>query len=262
MLELDTKLVLDDAICKAPNLTDRFEKADLDRLGNWVYEGYARDKESRRDWMRRNEAGMDLALQLQKAKTFPWAGCSNVAFPLVTIASMQFHARAYPAIIQGTSVVKCRVIGEDPTGTVTLRAERISTHMSWQVLEQDQAWEEQHDRGLLNLSIVGCNFMKTRPAGGINVSELVLAKDLVLDYFSKSVETSPRVTQIVPLYRNDIYERVRRGTFRDVLDDAWYAMPTAPRVSDQQLRQDRRQGLTAPQPDETSPFIALELHVL
>jgi chaperonin GroES len=44
---------------------------------------------------------MDLALQLQKDKSFPWPGASNVAFPLVTIAALQFHSRAYPALTGG-----------------------------------------------------------------------------------------------------------------------------------------------------------------
>lgn len=264
MLNLDHKLVLDAAAIKSPNLASRFEKADLDRIGNAVIDGFDRDKQSRSAWERRNEAGMDLALQISKAKNFPWPNCSNVAFPLVTIAAMQFHARAYPAIISGNDIVKCRVIGEDKTGEITERAERISTHMSWQCLEEDQAWEEQHDRGLLNLSIVGCNFLKTyfdaREAH--NTSELVLAKDLVVNYWAKSVETTPRKTQLIPLYRNDIYEKVRRGTFRDVLEEAWFLGVAQSETSQARLRQDQRQGTNPPQPDETTPFCGLEQHVL
>ena len=98
---------------------------------------------------------MDLAMQLQKDKSFPWNNCSNVAFPLVTIAAMQFHARAYPAIVNGRSVVQCRVIGPDPGGKAAERALLIGQHMSYQLLEQDISWEEGMDRGLLNLAIVG-----------------------------------------------------------------------------------------------------------
>lgn len=265
MLELNTKLKLDQETIDSPNLTDKFSDEDLAKIGAEVYEGYRRDKASRARWERRNEAGMDLALQIQKSKSFPWPNCANVAFPLVTISAMQFHARAYPAIISDEDTVKCKVNGEDPTGQITQRADRVSTHMSWQVKEEDTAWEDQHDRGLLNLAIIGCNFMKTywEPLHRTNVSELVLAKDLVVNYWTKTIETAPRVTQLLSLHRNTIHERVRRGTFRDVLEEAWYLSPP-PRNEDdgQRAKQDQRQGLNPPQPDDTTPFCCLEQHVL
>ncbi len=263
MLNLDTKLTLDAETIKSPNLTTRFSAADLSRIGAWVYQGYQQDKASRSRWERRNEAGMDLALQIQKAKSFPWPGCANVAFPLVTIAAMQFHARAYPAIISGTEVAKCRVIGEDPAGEQASRAERVQTHMSWQCLEEDVAWEEQHDRGLLNLAIVGCNFVKTyyKSSERHQVSELVLAKDLVLDYYAKSVETCGRKTQLVMLSRNQIYERVMRGSFRNVKEESWFHQPPVVSTSNQKVQQDNRQGIHPPNVDELTPYQTLEQHV-
>ncbi|WP_299209764.1 amidohydrolase family protein, partial [uncultured Dokdonia sp.] len=62
-------------------------------------------------------------------KTFPWPGASNVKFPLLTIAALQFSARAYPSLISGTEVVKVRTIGDDPAGQKAQRAKRVSQHM-------------------------------------------------------------------------------------------------------------------------------------
>ena len=42
-----------------------------------------------------------------------WCGNSNVIFPLITVAALQFNARAYPAIVQGRNVVRGTVIGDD-----------------------------------------------------------------------------------------------------------------------------------------------------
>src|ERR1035437_7143629 len=116
MLKLEHNIVLNEASIKAPNLCERFDEQDLQRIGAWVFDGYSADKQSRFKWEKRTEAAMDLAMQLQKEKSFPWPNCSNIAFPLVTIGAMQFHAKAYPAIIQGTDVVKMRTIGQDPEG--------------------------------------------------------------------------------------------------------------------------------------------------
>lgn len=262
VLRLDSKLTINQGVLEAPNLCDRLSTADLKRIGLLVSEGYERDKNSRIRWMRRMEAGMDLAMQVQQAKNFPWPGCSNVIFPLVTIAALQFSARSYSNIISGVDVVRYRVVGEDPQGVARSRADRISKHMSWQVLEEDMSWEEQHDRLLINLGIVGTNFIKTyfSPKLGHNVSELVMARDLVLDYYAKSIENAARKTQLVPMYRNEIYERVHDRVFRDILEDGWYASPPQPPLG--ASSQDTRQGREIPQSDEDTPFQTLEQHRL
>lgn len=259
MLNLDQRITLDADTIKASNLTDRFTESDLVKIGNWVSDGYKQDKQSRQKWETRCEAGMDLAMQIQKEKNFPWPGSSNVAFPLVTIAIMQFHSRAYPALISGPDIVKYEVTGSDPHGDEKGRAERVGMHMSWQLMKQDMTWQTQHNRLLINLATVGTTFKKSYYSG-INHSDMVSAKDLVMDYYAKSVEDCPRKTHIIPLFRNDIYSRVKRGIFKDILEDTWYkAMPVVyqdPRKAES----DNRSGMTPPMPDETTPFIFLEQH--
>jgi chaperonin GroES len=263
MLKLDSPLKLDLAAIQSPNLCDRFEAEDLKRIGVECFNGYQRDEQSRAIWMKRNEAGMDLALQVQKDKNFPWPGCSNVAFPLVTIAAMQFHARAYPAIVGEDQLVKVPVFGPDPDGSKNERAERVSTHMSWQLRYQDKDWEEQTDKGIFNLSIVGTNFKKTYYSASCkcNDSDLVLAKDLVLNYWAKSVEECPRKTHKLPTFRNEVYENVMRGKWRDILDEPWYQGPPTPRLTTTQIHQDNRQGQQPPLTDDTTSLMFLEQHV-
>lgn len=263
MLVLNKYLTLDAETIGAANLCSRFDERDLQAIGTWVFDGYSADKQSRFKWERRTESAMDLAMQLQKEKSFPWPNCSNIAFPLVTIGAMQFHAKAYPAIINGTDVVKMRVVGLDAEGVEHMRAERVGQHMSYQVLEEDQPWEEQHDRLLLILAIIGSVFVKTyfSPKLGHNVSELVLSKDLVLNYWAKSVESCERKTHKIPLSRNDIRERVLSGVYRDVLEEKWYAEPVLPQQTVQEQKQNLRTGQQpAARPDETTPFYGLEMH--
>ena len=264
MLNLEHKLVLNEAAVQAANLCSRFGDDDLKRIGTWVWDGYDRDKRSRSAWEKRTNAAMELALQILKDKNFPWPNCSNVAFPLVTIAALQFHSRAYPALVSAPDIVKCRVVGEDPDGEEKARAERIASHMSYQVLEEDESWEEQHDALLINLPIVGTAFKKSYYSASLrhNVSELVLARDLVLNYWSKSVEGAPRKTHCVMMSHNDIRERALRGVYRDVLEENWFTgYAPAPQLTTQQLQVDRRQGVTTPQPDVTTPFQVLEQHL-
>ena len=261
LLKLDRRIVLDKSAIESYNLADRFSEEDRARIGSWVLRGFHADKQSRSAWERRMEAALDLAMQVVKEKNFPWPGAANVAFPLVTIASMQFHARAYPEIIQGTRVVKTRIIGDGVDPEVIDLSNRISDHMSWQLLEQDLGWEEDADRSLLVVPILGCAFKKSYYDGerAHNVSRLVLPHDLVLSYRARSLETCPRKSHIIPLSRNEIYTRCARGTFIDVRKEPWFN--DVPEIEDTRTEEDRRQGVAPPMPDETTPFSFVEQHV-
>ena len=263
MLVLQKPITLNAAAIASPNLCDRFGDDDLKQIGSECRAGLLNDEYSRSDWMKRNEAGMDLALQLQREKTFPWPGCANVAFPLVTIAAMQFHAQAYPALVSSSQIVKCEVFGDDPDGSLTALGARTAKYMSWQLLFQDKCWEEQEDKSIFNVSIAGTNFKKTQYNTGKahNTSELVLAKNLVLDYWAKSVESCPRKTHLIPLFRNEVYENVMRGKWRDILEESWYTATPAPQETRAQQAQDKRQGVIPPQPDDTTSLVFCEQHV-
>lgn len=245
---------------QAADISGMLDKEDLYEIGCFVHDGFEKDCASRVQWLERNKAAMRLAMQVTEAKSFPWPGASNVAFPLVTIATLQFHSRAYPAILSGTDIVKYRTANVDNVQEAE-RAARIGAHMSYQLLEEDTAWEEQQDRLLINIPIVGCAFKKTYYDGsrGHNVSELVLAQDLVLDYYAKSVETCARKTHIVQKSRNDIYSKVKRGIYRNVLEEAWYKEP-APGGNTWNERDTRRDSRSAPPSDEATPFTLLEQH--
>lgn len=266
MLNIKHKLRIDDNICSDPNLATRFDQEDLAAIGEWVFNGYQLDEQSREPWLRRTENAMDLAMQVVKEKSFPWPGASNVKFPLVTIAALQFHSRAYPAVINGTQVVKYRTVGMDKDGADYRRALRVGKHMSYQLMEEDEGWEEGMDRLLINLPIVGTVFKKTWYNASLqrNSSELVLAKDLVLNYYSKSVEESGRKTHLIPLHRNDIRERCLRGTYIDITEQPWFQAPsTFQQVTSKDKQQDNREGLNKPaQSDESTPFLFGEQHCL
>lgn len=262
MLEkLSTRLTIDEAVTKSPNLTGRFSSEDLAKIGNEVFAGYERDEYSRTQWKTRTSAAMDLAMQVQADKNFPWPNCSNVVFPLVTIASLQFSSRAYPALIEGPDIVKYRVVGPDPEQKLKDRAQRIGTHMSYQVLEEDTSWEEQHDRLFINVGIVGCNFIKSyfSPICKHNTCELVMARDFVIDYWAKDVDGAARKTQIIPMSRNEIYSNCAKGIYRDVRNSEWFnSIPAQPETNPEH---DKRIGQTPPPPDRNTPYKMLEQHV-
>jgi len=200
------------------NIAEKLCAEDLSTIGMWVVKDFDTDLNSRMTWEKRTETSLKLALQVAETKNFPWANASNVKFPLITIAALQYHARSYPVLIDSDLPVKCRVVGDDKDGLRALRATRVEQHMSYQLLEEDEDWESEMDKVLITQPIVGCAFKKTYydPIKKHNISENVLAKDLVVNYWTKSLETASRVTHILQMNKNEIYERVARGLWIDV----------------------------------------------
>lgn len=188
----------------------------LTKIGRQVVEGYELDKRSRAEWEKRSQDAMKLALQVAENVSWPWANAANVKLPLITTAAIQFHARAYPAIVPGQQIVKGVPQGKDEDGQKLERGDRIGKHMSYQVLEEMPEWEEDTDKLLLNVSIVGCAFRKSYfdHTVGANRSEMVIAKHLVVNHRTKNLTDARRITEEVQLYRNDIEERMRSGRFR------------------------------------------------
>ena len=256
-MNLNTTLTIEE-LASTRNIALLLDEEDLAKIGSQVVKDFETDLMSRESWEKRTEASMKLALQVAEAKNFPWPNASNIKFPLVTIAALQYHARSYPVLINGDTPVKCRVIGEDKDGTKVARADRIETHMSYQILEQDEDWESEMDKVLITQPIIGCAFKKSYydSIKGYNVSENVLAKDLVVNYWAKSLETAPRISHLLYFSKNDIYERVARGMWLEIGDEK-------PSFSSTNLSaaRDKAQGTTAPDTnDDSTPYEIIEQH--
>ena len=247
-----------------PNIASLLSKQDLETIGVQVVKDFDNDLLSRSSWEKRTEASLKLALQVAENKNFPWANASNVKFPLITIAALQYHARSYPVLIDSDLPVKCRVVGDDKDGLRALRSTRVEQHMSYQLLEEDEDWESEMDKVLITQPIIGCAFKKTYhdPVRKHNISENVLARDLVVNYWTKSLETSSRVTHVLQMTKNEIYERTARGLWLEGISDGRQQQYSSIAMGNPlQNAQDKAQGMQPPEPtDSSTPIEILEQH--
>jgi len=242
-----------DTILTTENLAAKLSEDELAVIAGNVVKGFTDDVESRRPWTDKMEGAFKLALQVMEEKSYPWPKASNVKFPLITVGALQFSARAYPALINGGNLVKTKIIG-DHTEKKIERANRISRHMSHQILTEDEDWEEEMDRLLLAVPIVGCSFKKTYfdPQKKRNCSVHVLAKDLVVNYWAKSVETASRKTHRFYLEQRDVISRQRAGVYRECELGQSMRFPDSLDAA-----KDEAQGVT---PTEDGPREILEQH--
>lgn len=188
----------------------------LQKVGADCKRGYDADLASRASWENDIQDWMDLACQVRENKSFPWPDASNVKYPLISVAAIQFSARAYPSFIPPDGkLVKTMVIGPDPKGEKSKRGERVGTFMSWQFLKDMEDWEEDMDKLLITLAIVGTMFKKTfyDPNDEKIKSVLVDARDLVVNHWSKSLETAERVSETFHFFPRQVKERMRTETY-------------------------------------------------
>jgi len=246
-----------DKILESRNIAEDLDEDQLIRIGDQVSTGYNSDLESRRPWEEDLKNWTELALQVSSNKTFPWPNAANIKFPLLATAAMQFAARAYPTLVPSNGkLVKCRVVGSDPDGQKSARAQRVSTHMSYQIMDQMSDWEEDMDKLLIALPIAGTCFKKTYwdAHKQQNCSKLVLPKSLVVNYDCRNIEDAERITEVIHLTKRSVKERQNQGVFLDVDLGDPQGDPDNKITSVNQAFQ------KAGEDDETTPYVFLEQH--
>lgn len=240
------------------NIAEELTTEQLQQIGGQVCSEYNIDAQSNSDWREMAEKALEVAMQAPEAKNYPFPGASNVKYPLVTVAALQFNARAYPAIVDGSNIVKAKITGSDKgipaadpqtgqpqiqmdpqTGQPALdqngqpqpvwqvepgakreKADRIAAHMSYQLGEEMEEWEEDTDTLLMQLPIVGTAFRKVYydPTLGRNKSEMIAGPDLVVHAKTRSLETAPRITHKLTLYPSEIQDRQLAGLWLEAFD--------------------------------------------
>ena len=262
-MDLDVKLNIN-KLMSSPNIVDMLDERALNTIGYHVINEFNLDKESRIQWEKRVENAMKLALQVSEAKSFPWTNASNIKFPLVTIAALQFHSRAYPALIPSDQIVKVDYdssMSLDPRASKEIedRNKRVEKHMSYQLLKQDECWESEMDKVLITVPIVGCAFKKTYWDFNEDhpISENVLAKDFVVSYWTKNLKDCNRQSHVLYLSVNDVLSRQRRGIWTD---DFKIRPQQTIQEDDLSQAQDQAQGVYQPQSDPGTPFEFIEQH--
>ena len=201
------------------NIAEDLTQDQLNKIYEQVNSGYEDDEGSRAEWLEQLEEWEKLAGQVWDQKTWPWQGASNIKYPLVSVAAIQFNARAFPSLIPNHGdIVKAKVFGLDPDGQKFKRSQRVSKFMSWQLKYDMKHWDEGMDRLLMMLPVAGNVFKKVfyDPVHNKNSSYVIHPRDLVVNNCCVSLDTASRVSEKLPLMtEGDIVTRQRLGLYRE-----------------------------------------------
>jgi chaperonin GroES len=214
--------------------------------------GFENDLQSREDWERDAREWIKLSNQIREHKSYPWSNASNVKYPLLSTAAMQFAARAYPSLVPSNgNVVTANVIGNDTDGSKQEKAIRVSKYMSYQFLHDMDGWEEDMDKLLITLPIVGIVFKKTwydKLTDKI-ASRVILPFNLVVNYWTRNLQECERISEIIEISPRRFKEKQNAGIYSKDVDLGEPSVPVTQYDSNIPSVQ-----------DETTPYILVEQH--
>lgn len=235
------------------NIAEALKKNNPDRykkIGQEAKRGFEVDDQSRKQWLEATLEWLKVAKQTVEKKTYPWPDASNIKYPLISTAALQFSARAYPSLVPADKqLVNSRIYGADKDGSKAVRGDRIAKYMSWQFMEDMCYWEEDTDKMLISLAVCGVMFRKTFYNSVTDKidSVLVYPENFVVDYYTKTLEKCSRYSEILEMTERDIKERIANGDYCEV------------KLGSPHQEQDKKRDLQVPTTiDWTTPFKVIE----
>jgi len=244
---------LDEALYST-NIADDLDEQTLKDIGGKLANLVEDDDLSRQGWLSDQDEWIKLAAQVRETRDFPWERASNVKYPLVSLAALQFHARALPSLVNSTLPVQAKVLGADPQLQKQARADRVRRYMSYQILDEMEEWMDEMDRMMIVLPIIGLCYKKTYWSDNLQRcrSILVLPRDLILNYHATDYVRA-RMSHVIMMDQNELKEFQNKGIFLDIELHSEFKVVTGMR--------DETIGLTAAQGSaEFDPFELIESH--
>jgi chaperonin GroES len=211
--------LLEDILKYDGNLLDILEDDEISRIGSTAVANYEADcnDPKRANKKAKWEAGQKMVQMTMEEKNTPYPNSSNVKYPMLMTAAVQFNSRAYPGIIQGNSVVKPKLVGsENPE--IQKKADRVAEYINWQLFNEIEEWEEDTDKMLLQLPLYGCMFRKIwydQDEQRLR-SALYTPEQLVVPANTESLATTPRISEPFTLRPNEIVEKVISGEYLEM----------------------------------------------
>lgn len=252
-------MTLNDILKEEKNIAKELEEEQLTKIGQEVCEGFDNDIQSRAHWEEDIKDYLKLAMQICETKTFPWPGAANVKYPLIATASMQFNARAYPTLVPSNNkLVQVAVKGQDPDQKKMGRAQRVSSYMSNQILNEMPEWEENMDNLLLILPIFGIGFKKVYydPSISQNCAKLVHPFNFVVNYWATDLDNCFRQSEVIYKDKREVTEKKRAGLYLDVdLGEA-----TVDENFKERINVSKNQTPSEEHGDAATPYTLIEQH--
>ena len=236
------------------NLAENMGEDELTSIADDLINSFNSDDDSRTEWKRTYEDGLNLLGLKIEERTEPWDGACGVYHPLLSEAVVRFQSEAITETFPAAGPVKAQIIGKSDKEKEKA-AEQVRDDMNYRLTEEMTEYRPEHERLLWNLALAGSAFKKVYydPAMGRQCAAFIPAEDLVVSYGSSDLNTCPRVTHIMRKTENEVKFLQVDGFYRNAdLGDPGFLR------TDIQKKKDNTEGVDL---TEDSRYELLEMHV-
>lgn len=239
------------------NFAEDLSEQELSRIAEECLAGYKNDLDSLSGLIMDRKEYNDLFNLSYKDKNYPWPKASNVKLPIITKSCINFQARASINMFSGFKIVKA--LPSDSTQDSIQRADRVAKHMNNLLMFDMPNFYPGFDTTLIQLPKDGYAFRKTfwDSIQKKVISDYILPEDFVVNYYTKSLDTSYRYTHVLKLNENEIRTKGFQGIYVNTDD---LNAPVTPTENEETAAVKIKQGLSEPDSDYTTPREVLEMH--
>lgn len=207
------------------NLADGFlSESALDNLASDLIQFYNADVQSRAEFMENIATGITLlALKIEMPKTggdqssAPLEGMSTVRSPVLLEAVTKFQSNSRGELLPANGPVKVKIDGKEDEATQEL-ANDLEMQMNHYLTVICKEYYPDTDRMLFQVGFTGSGFKKIYhcPIRRRVVSDMILAKDLIVNNTAIDISTAGRITHLIKMRSNMVRRMRKAGAYRDV----------------------------------------------
>ena len=199
------------------NLAETLDDSFLASLSSELLEDYGNDSQSRSEWEKTIEDGLDLLRLKMEDRSEPWNGACGVYHPLLTEAAIRFQSEMISETFPAQGPVKAKIVGET-TPEIEQAAQRVVDDMNYHLTEKMTEFRPEHERMLWSEALFGSAFKKVYYDENLGrpTSLFVPAEDIVVPYGASDLLTSPRITHVMRKTKNEIRKLQVAGFYKDI----------------------------------------------
>ena len=199
------------------NLAEYVDEGDLGVIASDLSGDIEDDMSSRQDWEDTYKRGIELLGMNYEERSQPFEGATGVVHPLLAESVTQFQAQAYREMLPSGGPVRTQTMGAE-TPELVAQAQRVKDYMNYMITYEMEEYDPETDQMLFYLPIVGSTFKKAYfdPILQRAVSKFVHAEDLVVPYGATDLLTTPRITHIIRMDKNEVLKLQLAGFYKDI----------------------------------------------
>ena len=243
------------------NLSEDLSKAELEKIGEEVVDGFERDRDSLSGLLNTQREYNKLFNMVHEVKNDPWENAANVKLPIIITACTNFWARAYGNLFPANGRI-VRGLPIDSRQETIERGTRIQRHMNWQIQTMPE-FNSGMSKTLMMLPKDGFAFRKTYWDSNLQMvnSSYVAPQDFVVNYYTKDLISSMRYTQILRISVNEIKLKGVQGIYINT-DEITEDTTTEPELDSTTINNKKDSGQEQPsEVDYATPREILEVHL-